>query len=145
MKNVSLVLALCASAALAQAPGVGSAANATPAAPAVPAQSGCYPSEARPNFATLASGTRVFFLPVMSIRYPKPGVDVSEVRFAAENGQLQADIRDNAIYVNGKKLPGPVSEGADINVQTHIQVCVYAPGQALPANFTQIPPDLVVR
>jgi hypothetical protein len=145
MKNASLVLALCAFAALAEAPGIAWAANATPAAPAAPAQSGCYPSEARPNFAKLASGTRVFFLPVMSIRYPKPGVDVSEVRFSAVNGELEADIRDNAIYVNGKKLPGPVSEGAEINVQTHIQVCVYAAGQPVPANFTQIPPDLVIR
>jgi hypothetical protein len=144
MKYAALMLALCGSAALTQPPGVAGAANATPAAPAV-SQSGCYPSQARPNFATLASGTRVFFLPVMSIRYPKPGVDVSEVRFSAVNGELQADIRDNAIYVNGKKLPGPVSEGADINIQTHIQVCVYAPGQAVPSNFTQIPPDLVIR
>lgn len=120
------------------------AANAAPMAPISP-QSGCYPSESRPNFAVLPSGTRIFFMPVFAIRYPKPGVDVAEARFSAVNGRLQADIRDNTIYVNGKKTDAQLGQGADVNIQTRIEVCVYSPGQPVPTNFTGMTPDLVLR
>ncbi|HEX3463004.1 MAG TPA: hypothetical protein VHS78_02980 [Candidatus Elarobacter sp.] len=144
MKNASLALALCAAAALAQSPGVASAAN-PPAGVVSSSQSGCVPSESRPNFAALPSGTRVFYMPVMTIRYAKPGVDVAEARFTAVNGQLQADIRNNAVYVNGKKTEATLSESTDTNIQARIQVCTYPPGQPVPANFTGITPDLVIR
>ena len=143
MKNVSLVLALCAFACLAQSPAIARA--APPVAPVTPAQSGCFPSESRPNFAALPSGTRVFFVAVLALRYPRPGVDVAESRFTAINGQLEADIHDNAVYVDGKKTPAMLSQGADISFQAHIQVCVYGPGQIVPANFTGMTPDLVLR
>jgi hypothetical protein len=145
MKNAVLVLASCAAASLAQSPGIASAAG-TAVAQAVPVQqSGCFPSANRPNFGTLPSGTRIFFMPVLAIRYPKPGVDVAEARFAAMNGQLEADIRDNAVYVNGKKTPATLSEGGEINFQTRIDVCVYPPRQTIPSNFTGVTPDLVLR
>lgn len=122
-----------------------SAANAAPPSVPVPPQSGCYPSGTRPNFAALPSGTRIFFLPVLTIRYPKPGVDVSESRFSAVNGQLQATVHDNTIYVNGKKTDALLSPSSDVNFQTTVEVCVYTRGQAVPANFTGIAPDLVLR
>jgi hypothetical protein len=141
MKRLSVWVAVGGSLVVLAAP---ITANATPTAP-IPSQFGCFPSESRPNFAALPSGTRVFFLPVFAIRYPKPGVDVAEARFSAVNGQLQADIRDNKIYVNGKKTDAALGQGADVNIQTRIEVCVYAPGQAVPANFTTTTPDLVLR
>lgn len=145
MKTALVVLAWCAAASVAQWPGIASAGNPA-VAQVVPArQSGCFASASRPNFAALPSGTRIFFTPVLAIRYPKPGVDVAEARFAAMNGQLEADLRDNAVYVNGKKTPATLSEGAEINIQTRIDVCVYRPGEAIPGNFTGVTPDLVLR
>jgi hypothetical protein len=145
MKTAFLVLASCVAAPLAQSPGIASAANPA-VAQAVPVQqSGCFPSANRPNFGTLPSGTRIFFTQVLAIRYPKPGVDVAEARFAAVNGQLEADIRDNTVYVNGKKTPATLSERGEINFQTRIDVCVYRPGEAIPGNFTGLTPDLVLR
>ena len=139
---VFIVLAVCAS--LTVAPGVARAA-APPMPAAGPPQPGCFATESRPNFAAYPSGTRVYFMPVLVIRYSKPGVDVAEMRFAPENGVLQADVRANTIYVNGKKTQATVEQGGDTNFQARVQACIYPPGQPIPANFNGIPPDFVLR
>lgn len=139
---VLFVTALCAS--LTVAPGIARAA-APPVAAAGSPQAGCFATESRPNFAAYPSGTRVYFMPVLVIRYAKPGVDVAEMRFAPENGALQADVRAGTIYVNGKKTQATVAEGGDTNFQARVQVCIYPPSQSVPASFNGIPPDLVLR
>ena len=142
MKSAPALIALALYAPLALSPGLARA--AAPPVPASAPQPGCFASESRPNFAAYPSGTRVYFMPVLVIRYSKPGVDVAEMRFAPENGVLQADVRDNTIYVNGKKTQATVAQAGDTNFQARIQVCIYPPGQ-VPANFNAIPPDLVLR
>jgi hypothetical protein len=110
-----------------------------------PPQPGCFATESRPNFTAYPSGTRVYFMPVLVIRYSKPGVDVAEMRFAPENGVLQADVRADTIYVNGKKTQATMEQGGDTNFQARVQVCIYPPGQSVPGSFNGIPPDLVLR
>jgi|GEM_PF-6575704 len=147
MSRGVLVLALSAVCiCLTQSPAAARAAEAVTGTQQIPARAACLTSEKRPDLSALPVGTRVYFDPVLAIGYPKPGVTAAEVVYSgAHHGDVRADVRDNAIYVNGQKSPATIGGSKPVTFRARIQVCTYLPGEELPPILTGVTPDLILR
>jgi hypothetical protein len=110
-----------------------------------PPDQGCTIGGPQLDLSGLPPGTRLFFRPVMSVQYAKPGVDAAEATYTSPQHDVRAELRDNAVYVNGAKSPVTVTERGPLGFRARIETCVYPPGAMLPPSLANIAPDVVLR
>jgi hypothetical protein len=120
--------------------------DTNPSLQRAPLRSGCITGSKRPDLSALPAGTRVYYDPVLTITHRTPAVAVQEMVYSgAHRGDVRADIRNDAIYVQGKDAPAVTLDGQTVTVRSQLRVCVYPPGEVLPPELSAITPDLVLR
>lgn len=108
-------------------------------------EQGCTIGGSQAQLSGLPAGTRLFFRPVMTVQYAKSGVGAAEATYTSPQQDVRAELRDNAIYVNGTRSPATVAERSPLGFRARIETCVYPPGATLPPSLTNVTPDVVLR